>query len=100
MLLGTAVAPPWLGCGSYEARSGGGLSFFLVGVQLPLEARVLLAGDHIVWDPRSGDDGRALWTHLPPAILPGCLARALSQGVDWEGVHGDCSGWADSAAWP
>ncbi len=38
----------------------------MAGVQLPLDARVLLAGDHTVtvWDPGGGDAGRALWTHL------------------------------------
>ena len=37
----------------------------VAGVQtLPLDARVLLAGDHTVWDPGGGDAGRALWTHL------------------------------------
>ncbi len=37
----------------------------VAGVQLPLDARVLLAGDHTVWEPGGGDAGRALWTtHL------------------------------------
>ena len=30
----------------------------------PLDARVLLAGDHTVWDPGGGDAGAELWTHL------------------------------------
>jgi hypothetical protein len=43
---------------------GGLWSRVVAGVQLPLDARVLLAGDHTVWDPGGGDAGRALWTHL------------------------------------
>ena len=39
---------------------GGLWSKVVAGVQLPLDARVLLAGDH----PGGGDAGRALWTHL------------------------------------
>jgi hypothetical protein len=68
----------------------------VAGVQLPLDARVLLAGDHTVWDPGGGDAGRALWTHL---LLLFCRAvwhlRCHTQGGDWEGVHSGCSGWAD-----
>ncbi len=30
----------------------------------PLDARVLLAGDHTVWDPGGGEAGAELWTHL------------------------------------
>ena len=30
----------------------------------PLDARVLLAGDHAVWDPGGGEAGAELWTHL------------------------------------
>jgi len=30
----------------------------------PLDARVLLAGDHAVWDPGGGEAGAGLWTHL------------------------------------
>ena len=64
----------------------------VAGVQLPLDARVLLAGDRTVWDPGGGDAGRALWTHLR---LLFCRAVRRLQGGDWEGVHSGCSGWAD-----
>ena len=37
---------------------------FEMGGQPPLDARVLLAGDHTVWDPGGGDAGRELWTHV------------------------------------
>jgi hypothetical protein len=30
----------------------------------PLDVRVLLAGDHTVWDPGGGEAGAELWTHL------------------------------------
>jgi hypothetical protein len=30
----------------------------------PLDARVLLAGDHAVWDPGGGEAGAELWAHL------------------------------------
>ncbi len=43
---------------------GGLWSKVVAGVQPPLDARALLAGDHTVWDPGGGDAGRALWTHL------------------------------------
>ena len=36
----------------------------VVGRVPPLDARVLLAGDHTVWDPGGGDAGAELWTHL------------------------------------
>ncbi len=29
-----------------------------------MDARVLLAGDHTVWDPGGGEAGAKLWTHL------------------------------------
>jgi hypothetical protein len=38
-------------------------STIIVGVPV-LDARVLLAGDHTVWDPGGGDAGAELWTHL------------------------------------
>ncbi len=31
---------------------------------LPVDARVLLAGDHTVWNPGGGEAGAELWTHL------------------------------------
>ena len=34
------------------------------GRRPPLDARVLLAGDQVVWDPGGGDAGAELWTHL------------------------------------
>ena len=49
---------------SAVAWLGGLWSKVVAGVQLPLDAQVLLAGDHTVWDPGGGDAGRALWTHL------------------------------------
>ncbi len=48
----------------------------------PLDVRVLLAGDHTVWDPGGGEAGAELWTHLrllffmqlPPEwlLVPSC----------------------------
>jgi hypothetical protein len=34
------------------------------GDVVPLDARVLLAGDHTVWAPGGGDAGSELWAHL------------------------------------
>jgi len=34
------------------------------GDDVPLDARVLLAGDHTVWAPGGGNDGAELWAHL------------------------------------
>jgi hypothetical protein len=72
-----AVLPSWklwkpcriqfMGCPVVQpavAWLGALWSKVVAGVQLPLDARVLLAGDHTVWDPEGGDAGRALWTHL------------------------------------
>ncbi len=42
----------------------------------PLDAWVLLAGDHTVWDPGGGDAGAELCTHLRL-----CFCRALQSGT-------------------
>jgi hypothetical protein len=68
----------------------------VAGVQLPLDARVLLSGDHshclgpCGWGCRAGTVDPSA-----PAVLPCCLAPSVPQGGDWEGVHSGCSGWAD-----
>ncbi len=36
----------------------------VAGYVPPLDVRVLLAGDHTVWDPGGGEAGAELWTHL------------------------------------
>jgi hypothetical protein len=57
----------------------------------PLDARVLLAGDHTVWDPGGGEAGAELWAHPPaPSVLPCGLVPALLQGGPWTGVHCFC----------
>ncbi len=53
----------------------------------PLDVRVLLAGDHTVWDPGGGDAGAELWTHL----------RLLFCRAVWLRVSADLAGTADTA---
>ncbi len=54
----------------------------------PVDAWVLLAGDHTVWDPGGGEAGAELWTHLR---LLFCLAfETLLLGGCRPGVHCCC----------
>jgi hypothetical protein len=57
----------------------------------PLDARVLLAGDHAVWDGAGGGEaGAELWTHL--RLLCG-LVPALLQSGPWPRVLCFCCQW-------
>ncbi len=62
----------------------------------PLDARVLLAGDHTVWDPGGGEAGAELWAHLR---LLFCRAvwyqQRLLQGGPWPSVLCFCCGGSD-----
>jgi hypothetical protein len=55
----------------------------------PVDARVLLAGDHTVWDPGGGEAGAELWTHLRLLLL--CRAvwhlRCCRAAEGHSGVH-------------
>ncbi len=59
----------------------------------PLDARVLLAGDHTVWDPGGGEAGAELWAHLRLLFGgSGFFLRAIR--LDWLRVSADLAGTA------
>ncbi len=62
----------------------------------PLDARVLLAGDHTVWDPGGGEAGAELWTHLRLLFCRAVtLVPALLQSGPWPSVLCFCCGGSD-----
>ncbi len=65
------------------------------GSQLALDARVLIAGDHTVWDPGGAAAGVELWAHLRLFFcrLASCLALKVLQGGQWSGFHSRCMRW-------
>jgi hypothetical protein len=68
-------------------------AMLVAGMVPPLDARVLLAGDHAVWDPGGGEAGAGLWTHLRlQSVLPCGLVPALLQSGPWPSVLCFCCG--------
>ncbi len=80
-----------LGC------AASGRALLVAGRVPPLDVRVLLAGDHTVWDPRGGGEaGAELWTHLR---LLFCRAvwylRCCRVSGPWPSVLCFCCGGSD-----